>query len=332
MKTIFEKNTDKWQIFRIPALLRAENGDIIAYCEARRDGAADYGCIDLVQRRSTDGGRSWGEIETVESDGKNTFGNPCPVSLAEDGRICLVYCYNDADGGEKEILAGRAKRRVFVKFSDDFGKTYTAAREITDEALGEGYTWFATGPCHGARLLSGRIIIPCNHAVAGSLQIGQTRSHIMYSDDRGESWHIGAESIFGTNEATAAPLSDGGLYLNMRSNAFGARRAYAVSRDGGETLGETAAGLCDPYCQGSVYLASDGTLYFTNCDSDKRENLTLYKSRGGAAWEKVMTVNEGISAYSDICENADGELLILYEAGTEAEYERICLEIVKKKG
>lgn len=315
--------------FRIPALCKCLNGDIIAFAEGRKNSECDYGYIDIVQRRSTDGGKSWSEAEVVCSDGANTYGNPCPICDRSTGAVCLVYCYNDADGGEKRILAGEAKRRVYKRFSYDNGVSWSAPEEITAEVMIPDWTWYATGPCHGIQLSGGRYVIPCNHAEKGSLKIGETKSHLIYSDDGGVSWHIGAQSGFGTNEATVCETESGLLYLNMRSNRFGLRRAYAVSCDLGMTLEPVKqAQFTDPYCQGSVYRTEDGRLYFTNCNSEKRERLTLYTAKSVDEWQETAVINEGPCAYSDICESGNA-LLIMYEAGAESPYEMIKLTVYR---
>ena len=43
--------------FRIPALIAARNGTLLAFAEGRRSGGGDAGDIDLVLKRSRDGGR-----------------------------------------------------------------------------------------------------------------------------------------------------------------------------------------------------------------------------------------------------------------------------------
>ncbi|MDP6060912.1 MAG: sialidase family protein, partial [Pirellulaceae bacterium] len=86
--TVFANGTDGYNIFRIPAIIKAANGDLLAFCEAREGGDASE--IDLVSKRSTDGGKTWQACQTVqESDNfRNLFpsdappltvGNPAPV-------------------------------------------------------------------------------------------------------------------------------------------------------------------------------------------------------------------------------------------------------------
>lgn len=51
---------DGYAAYRIPAVVRTPRGTLLAFAEGRRDGPGDTGDIDLVVRRSADGGRTWG--------------------------------------------------------------------------------------------------------------------------------------------------------------------------------------------------------------------------------------------------------------------------------
>src|SRR3954467_5231266 len=77
--TVFQSGADEYAIYRIPALLRAKDGAILAFAEGRRNGKGDSGEINLVMKRSTDEGKTFGALQVVWADGANTCGNPCPV-------------------------------------------------------------------------------------------------------------------------------------------------------------------------------------------------------------------------------------------------------------
>jgi len=85
---VFKAGEDGYKIFRIPAIVRAANNDLLAFCEAREGGDASE--IDLVLKRSSDDGKTWGKIEVVQEsddfislyadkDRKMSIGNPAPV-------------------------------------------------------------------------------------------------------------------------------------------------------------------------------------------------------------------------------------------------------------
>ena len=89
-EVLFRKGDAGVHTYRIPSLIQAADGSIVAFAEARQNGGGDTGDIDLVARRSTDGGKTWGEIITVWDDGENVCGNPCPVVGNETSGMDLV--------------------------------------------------------------------------------------------------------------------------------------------------------------------------------------------------------------------------------------------------
>lgn len=321
---VFYSGLEGYAFFRIPVLTVSSDNRLLAFCEGRRHSRSDSGSIDIVLRSSSDGGKSWSPLCVVVKGGDNTCGNPCPLIDPQSGRICLVFTSNRGIDRERDIMAGKAPpRRVHRTFSADGGVSWSEPEDINASARRENWTWYATGPCHGLRLAGGRYIVPCNHGILGE---EKTRSHIIYSDDGGEHWLIGAECVPGTNEASAAETSRG-LYLNMRNTFRQHKRAAAFSRDGGETLEECflVPDLPDPYCQGSVLSAGEH-LFFTNAASKtRRKNLTLRSSAdGGLTWNRGFQVCGQMSAYSDIAVSG-GNIYVLYEGQTREKYDTIRL-------
>ena len=129
--------------YRIPAIVQTQGGVLLAFAEARHNSRSDTGDIDLVVRRSTDGGRTWGETITVWDDGGNVCGNPCPVVDRRTGRVLLLSTWNNGKDPEKDIHARTSidTRRVFLLYSDDEGLTWSAPREITASAKKKAWTW-----------------------------------------------------------------------------------------------------------------------------------------------------------------------------------------------
>src|SRR5687768_16601339 len=56
---LFEARKDGYAIYRIPGLVVTTKGTLLAYCEARKSDRGDWGAIDILLRRSTDGGKTW---------------------------------------------------------------------------------------------------------------------------------------------------------------------------------------------------------------------------------------------------------------------------------
>lgn len=334
---IFVAGDAGYKTYRIPALVKTKSGSLLAFCEGR-NGTGDTGNIDLIMRRSTDGGKNWSAITIIWNDGANTCGNPCPVVDPETGRIHLLMTWNlGTDGksaGDFNIIGKTDDtRRVWYCYSDDDGKKWSEPIEITSSAKQEDWGWYATGPCHAIIKqkdpFKGRIIIPCDCHVRG-VTAGTGYSHIIYSDDSGKTWHIGGK-VAGGNESTVAELSDGRLILNMR--ASGGYRKVSYSSDGGASFGAGQAvyTLPDPTCQAAILDADingQHLLFFSNAaSSTSRVNMTLRKSSDdGASWSSGYIVWDGSSAYSDIVMIDDSYIGILYEKGSSKNYEKISFE------
>lgn len=331
-EALFKAGHEGYSAFRIPAVIALPGGRVIALAEGRRDSAADYGAIDIVCRISEDGGETFGPLRIAVSGGRDTAGNPCPIFDRETGRIVMVFNRNLADGPEHLILQGKAPRTVHVIESADGGDTWSNERDITSETKLPNWTWYAAGPCHGLQLPSGRLIVPCNHAVLKPDQgcSGGYISHVICSDDHGKSWQIGGEVVEHTNECCAVLLKDGTMLLNMRSFARKGCRALAVSVDEGLSFTDyrLEAQLPEPCCQGAMLtVCADGETHilFTNpACADDRRRMTLHESTDdGKNWQKACVLTEGPAAYSDLAEMNDESIAILYETGTDSPYERI---------
>src|SRR5687768_1395873 len=76
---IFVSGGDGYHTYRIPSLIVTTKGTVLAFSEGRKSGSKDAGDIDLVLKRSVDGGRTFGVQQVVWDDSGNTCGNPCPV-------------------------------------------------------------------------------------------------------------------------------------------------------------------------------------------------------------------------------------------------------------
>ncbi len=83
--------------FRIPSIVRAKDGTLVAFAEGRADNRCDYGNINLMVKRSFDGGDTWTDLEQVAGAGLGTWGNPTAVVERESGSIYLFMLHNPAN-------------------------------------------------------------------------------------------------------------------------------------------------------------------------------------------------------------------------------------------
>jgi sialidase-1 len=331
-KPLFTASDDGYHTFRIPALIVTRAGTVLAFCEGRKASRSDHGDIDLVMRRSTDGGRTWSEAVVIAEDGTNTVGNPCPVVDRKTGRIWLPLTWNLGTDSEKQILAGTSQRsrEVWIIHSDDDGVTWSEPKNITADVKPADWRWYATGPGCGIQLASGRLVIPCDHILAGPVH----RSHVIYSDDSGISWQLGGVVGDGYNECQVAERADGSLLLNMRSYKKQNLRGIAVSEDAGKTWSAPVedAALVEPVCQASLIALdapskdSKRRILFANPASTQREQMTVRLSHDdGDTWPHQRLLHAGPSAYSALAQLPSGEILCLYERGEKGPYEMLTL-------
>lgn len=336
---VFRNGDDGYSCFRIPAMVTTSKGTVLAFAEGRKNNCGDAGDIDLVLKRSADGGKTWSSLQVVWNDSSNTCGNPTPVVDATTGAVVLLSTWNRGADKEKLIKnrTGKDTRRVFVLLSMDDGRTWSAPHEITGEVKPGDWTWYATGPGRGLQVSKGkhrgRLVIPCNHEEAGTRN---NRSHVIYSDDHGQSWKLGGSAQDSTNEATVAELSNGRLLLNMRNTGHTRYRQIAVSRDAGRRWAPAPPDttLVEPVCEGNLirytFPGKKDCLVFSNpASKTARVGMTVRISYDdGRTWPFKQLLYEGPSAYSCLTVLPDGNLACLYEAGYHRPYEGIVLEEV----
>ncbi len=350
-QNVFTNGTGGYNTYRIPAVIKAGNGDLLAFCEGRVNSAGDYGDIDIVMKRSSDNGATWSALQVVADNGTYQAGNPGPVvdtmDPAHPNRIWLAY--NIAKNDEGTIKNGTGVREVMVKYSDNNGATWSAPVNITasvhrpnETAGGYNYTfsedwrWYAITPGHNIQLTTGtyagRLLFVANHSTPD----GVYRSHSFYSDDHGQTWTLGGTvPQNGTNECEAVQLSNGNVLINMRNQGTGQRyRAESISTDGGATWGAVTYNqdLPEPVCQASILRYTHAAAYGTNrilfsnpASTSSRGTFTVKLSYDeGATWAKSRLIN-GTGAYSDLVVQADMNIGVLYER-SGLQYARFNLE------
>ena len=324
---IFVSGSGGYHTYRIPSLIVTPKGTVLAFCEGRKLGRRDAGDIDLLLRRSPDGGRTWEAIHVVWDDGPNTCGNPCPVIDRNTGTIWLLLTHNLGTDTEEKIVsrASHGTRTVWVCKSNDDGRSWTKPVEITHDVKKPEWTWYATGPGIGIQSLTGRLIVPCDNIAEG---VRTSQSHVIFSDDHGKHWKVGGVVGPGCDESAVVELSNGSLMLNMRSTGKTHRRRVATSDDGGMTWTSPADDptLVEPVCQASLirYPARQPLLLFSNPASTKRQKMTVRYSRDdGKTWSSGLVLHRGPAGYSCLTVLPDGKIGCLYERGDCVPYETL---------
>lgn len=326
--------------YRIPALAVTAKGTLLAAYDGRPNLDDLPSPIDLLVRRSTDNGASWGSQEVVRQGTRlEGFGDPGLLVDAETGRIFLFHAAGTRAGFFESTTGIAADdesvQHCDLSWSDDDGVTWRH-RRLTAElkgstpaggditgmfaAAGQGIQVHA-GPYRG-RLVQQFVLLSGGTIMAASA----------YSDDHGDSWRfgelIGAETHGAApNENKVAALADGNLLLHSRATP---RRLTAASRDGGQSWSALVPveDLPDPSDNGSLTrfdglpavkgLATpptDGWLVATNNqDPALRRNTVLSLSTdNGKTWRAGLVLCAGSSAYSTATRLPDGNIGVLYE-------------------
>ncbi|MEV7575547.1 exo-alpha-sialidase [Pseudarthrobacter sp. NPDC089323] len=338
--------------YRIPALTYLGNGVVLAAWDGRPGSAADApNPNSIVQRRSTDGGRTWGPVQVIaaghvgDATGpKYGYSDPSYIHDAEAGKVFAFFVYSKDQGfGGSQFGNDDADRNVIssaVIESTDGGITWSKPRLITDvtkpgtsktsPVAGDVRSNFASSG-EGIQLKygphKGRLIQQYAGDVRQADGTNRIQAYSVYSDDHGVTWHKGANVGDRMDENKTVELSDGRVLLNSRDNANRGYRKIAYSSDGGTTYGPVTQDteLPDPANNGAITRmypsAAQGSaeakkLIFTNSNSKTgRENVSARIScDDGATWPGVRTIRPGFSAYSTVTRLEDGKFGVLYEA------------------
>lgn len=325
--------------YRIPSVVVSKAGTVLAFAEARKT-LADQAQNDIVVKRSTDGGATWGALQLIHDDGAHSLNNPTAVVEQQSGRVLLMYqripahlketSKNTATG-----LSGENIYRNFLVWSDDDGATWTKPLDVTTTTKRpDRATTICSGPGIGIQLTrgahKGRIIMPFNE---GPFWLWQNFS--VFSDDAGKTWKTGVDAPGAfvpdaklgqrsqVNEVQMVEMSDGSVRLDSRQFAGARVRKTAVSRDGGVTWSNVSdlTDLRDPSCMAGVlrYSFDDGKglgkIIHTGPDSTKRDHGTVYLSLDdGATFPIKRELYAGSFAYSLPTRLADGRVGVLFEA------------------
>ncbi|ARH94053.1 sialidase family protein [Streptomyces sp. MOE7] len=332
--------------FRIPAVVTSTHGTLLAFAEGRRHDCGDSGDIDLVVKRSIDGGRTWGPLQVVNHGDGDTHGNPAPLVDRRTGRILLAETYNKGrtDGLSCDVPCDRTPH---LQYSDDDGATWSPPRDLTPTIRPPQWnSWYATGPVHGIQLTrgrhAGRLVFGINSESYADSRVTANHAALVHSDDGGATWKVGALDTWpiaadGTfrqkpSEMTLLERSDGSIYVNGREQDgtdLGHRTA-AVSRDGGNSFAAPFRAVPDlyaPMVQGSAlrlpHSAAAGgrsrTLFAAPADPDRRRTMTVRSSWDeGRTWEGVdrgARVTTDWSGYSDLVAVSPEVTGLMYEGG-----------------
>ena len=308
--------------WRIPALLCLDNGTLLAVCDRRKNNEADLPQdIDIVCRRSFDGGRTWSQPITIAEGGGASHGRG-DAAIVQTG-VGEVVCLFAGDNGYWNSTF-QDPINVYCCRSTDRGRTWSSPERITS-AL-----WSSTSAYHGAFVASGNGLRLQHLPHKGRLLFCAAMcrnddwlsdNYVIYSDDDGHTWQRSSLAFRTGDEAKLVELSDGRVLLSTRRQG---ERGYNISNDGGQTWGPQGLwpDLISNACNGDIIRLNDSTLVHSLPASLERRNVSLYFSYDeGRTWSAPQQICDGPSVYSSLTVLPDGSLGMLVERNPSGECE-----------
>lgn len=330
---------DQSAAFRIPGLVTTNKGTLLGVYDVRYNNSVDLQeHVDVGLSRSTDGGQTWekmrlplafGEYDGLPA-GQNGVGDPSILVDTKTNTIWIVAAWTHGMGNQRAWWSSHqgmdlyhTAQLVLAKSTDD-GKTWSEPINITEQVKDPSWYFLLQGPGRGITMSDGTLVFPTQF-------IDSTRvpnAGIMYSKDRGETWHMHTYARTNTTEAQVAEVSPGVLMLNMRDNRGGSR-AVSITKDLGKTWVEhesSRKALQESVCMASLIsvkakdnVLNKDILIFSNPNTTKGRHDTTIKISldGGVTWpdEYQLLLDEGDNWGYSCLTMIDKETIgILYES------------------
>ncbi|OFY07342.1 MAG: hypothetical protein A2W94_11685 [Bacteroidetes bacterium GWE2_42_42] len=340
---------DGSEFYRIPAITTCPDGSLLTAYDKRWNNGEDLGVtatnsIDIVSRRSTDGGKTWSTPITIA--GNHTtycYTDPCFITDYQTG---VIFCLMASGTGTANRFSASTPTnpiKIYKIESHDNGLSWINGVDITNSIYGSlcsnatRRAWFAgvVSPGSGIQMNNGRL--------AALLQTRTTSAttpihdFLIYSDDHGATWTCGTNSAYAAgagNEAQLVQRADGTILASIRHTT---NRYMNTSSDNGITWGTvySESEITEPGCNGDIARL---TTIAGGSDKNRlvqsipfhasiRTNISVMLSNDdGNNWpyRKVIYPDMGTtsigSAYSTLCVLPDNTIGLVYELSDTIPY------------
>ena len=354
---LFQSTKAPMQHYRIPAIIVADNGNIIAIADNRYTHGGDIGAvnglIDIVYKVSKDGGYNW-SAEKIMGDKSTSFA----YKEAKNKGDALVFRANDGtlvcmavSGGGFANATVSTPSRMLRSESKDNGETWSDWKEVGQSLINKIKNSFGKGipkafaPAgRGLTLKDGTFAA----AMIGQVKNGGFYGLYIYSTDKGLNWNCADNFIASTgghgswNEPKViAELNDGKLLMSVRNGMSTANkndpRMYAVSTDApvnGKCAWPNSLSAWTLIRCGGV--DAEGVVWTREGEQDKnrmlhiqagpygRHGLKLFLSttegRTDNSWteaKEILARNSGGACYSSLDVCGDGTIVTLAEEASK---------------
>ncbi len=275
-------NTTLSMPYRIPALVETENAttgakELIYFGDKRHCGmdigwgssatafGSSYYRIDIVARRSTDGGASWTAEETIQQGTASCgYGDVAVVSNHENPKEIMFMA---ATGNVRYGNSNRSNPLRTTRFySRDGGQSWSSIEDMTSSVyalLSSDYKalFFTSGRiCQSKQIKVGDY-----YRIYSALCVydGSTsNAFVVYSDDFGVSWNVlgGGIAVSGGDESKIEELPNGNVLISSRIfsgyDTNGRRRFNVFNYNSLPTSANTASGSWGSYTSGIQYTGT----------------------------------------------------------------------------
>ena len=342
------------RVYRIPAMIVAEDGSIVVAADKRYQSHTDIGngghVIDIVVRRSTDGGRTWSEPVTIAKGEGSTanggddkrcgFGDPSLVK-GKDGKL---YCLFAA--GNEGYFYGQ--KGMCMSVSTDNGVTWSSGEGnppvdlywsgaiknvATAGAAGYGlYDYFVTSG-RGLYIPEDDILmylIPAQTMTSATEHTGDSQDYIFYSRDGGESWYFSeTPMVQGGDEAKIIQMNDGSLFGSIRKqNPRRFNTATYTKNDDGKTLSFNFGTQWDNSQLSQTHQNNQDIYYYQRETTEGKTDVIIhsittgnhvnfklyYSTDKGINWTEFLNVQTKGTRYVTMDKNPEnGSLYLFFE-------------------
>jgi len=335
---VFIPTEDNCKFYRIPAMTLDQNGNIVVAIDKRYNSQADLGWhkIDVVSKRSEDGGVTWQDLATVAvGDGSTAayygYGDPALLRAADGSLICVMaagsrrWGSSTTDGMRFAGVARSTDNGVSWTLTPDIFSTQNFYDEVHEATGSMGFSNIFTTSGKGLCTTDGVLMFATNCTEMDTTS--PALCYILYSTDNGVTWRLSnALGYSGCDESKLEQLNDGSLLLSVRQsgNRGWNTATYTKNSDGTVTFNwgtqYRTADIWGNACNADLVYYSRKTegdpdiMLHSFINTSGRESLQLSMSiDGGSSWYSVYNIQPNGSCYSTMEVLPDGTVALLYE-------------------